>query len=126
MSGTFPNPSIETLLAYGLLLIGLTNLVGITIGSAAATLAFWAKDGPIKSLVTPFRVFETTNGMSTVLAAFGLFHLLGVRAPASIVLVAIAWDTLPILFRRMDPAGRGWYLSGVSVAAAAVFLVRSA
>jgi hypothetical protein len=84
---------VKTLIAYALVVIGVTQLLGILVGTVIGLpIAMLLPHGPVKMRIVP--LLEFFNGAAALAAALALFWLLSVSISLILPIIIGAWLTV--------------------------------
>jgi hypothetical protein len=121
---------VKTLIAYALVVIGVTQLLGILVGTVIdLPIAMLLPHGPVKMRIVP--LLEFFNGAAALAAALALFWLLSVSISLILPIIIGAWLTVyffsfcrrfsqdqpPLANTSMDWNGRFLIKSSIKLAA---------
>lgn len=104
---------MKQILAYALLVIGLTNFVGVALGDLIGLPIAWLCPHPVRIRVVPF--LGLFGGLGSIIAALTLFWLLGLHSGISIPIITAAWISFYFLSYHQSRIEWLSYLIGIFV-----------
>lgn len=104
---------MKLILAYALLFIGLTNFVGLAVGTLIGLPIDRLCPHSIRIRVVPF--LGLFGGLGSILAALTLFWLLGLHSNIFIPIIAAAWISVYFLSYHQSRIECLSYLIGIFV-----------
>jgi pimeloyl-ACP methyl ester carboxylesterase len=107
---------MKQIVAYAILIIGLPNYIGLSMGGLLGASVAWICPDPLKErIVIPF-FFQLLNGMASILSALVLFRLFGLTPGLSLPIISAVWITVYFFHYRQSQIIR-WlsWLAGITI-----------